>query len=306
MRIEFDFRDLEAFLVVAELGSFLGAAARLSVSQPTLTRRIQKLESALGATLFERTTRSNKLTLAGKGFRSRAQSMLDSAHEAMLALSNELTHAQEQSRAVVTLAVIPTATPRILPRAISTFRAAGYVARIRVLDADANGVAELVATGEADFGVSFIPAEEPGLTFQPLMNDRFVLAMLRADVLAARSEISWAEVDPGRFIVPVKGTGNRMLIDEALARAHQTLRWGYEVARSTTHLSLVEAGVGVAALPESALSGSAQARVVSIPLVHPIVSRAVGTIRRTSHVLTPAADAFNKILEHALVDLSVR
>ena len=51
MRIEFDFRDLEAFLVVAELGSFLGAAARLSVSQPTLTRRIQKLESALGRNL---------------------------------------------------------------------------------------------------------------------------------------------------------------------------------------------------------------------------------------------------------------
>jgi len=302
MRISFDFADLESFLAVAELGSFQAAAGSLSVSQPTLTRRIQKLERSLGVVLIARTTRSSRLTLAGKGFRGRAQSMLDSAREALLALRDETSGAEHHREALVTVAAIPTATPRILPRAIAAFRAAGHTARIRLLDTDANRVAELVATGEADFGVSFIPAEEPGLVFEPLLDDRFVLAMRRGDRLSRRSEVAWSEVDPSRFIVPMKGTGNRMLIDEALARAQQTLRWAYEVGRSTTHLSLVESGIGIAALPESAIPAGARSPVLAIPLVDPVVSRAVGTVRRASHVPARSARMLYDILARTLTD----
>ena len=62
MRINFDFLDLQAFLAVAELGSFQRAAEQLAVSQSAVTRRIQKLESGLGIVLFERSTRTNSRT----------------------------------------------------------------------------------------------------------------------------------------------------------------------------------------------------------------------------------------------------
>ena len=300
MRIQFDFADLAAFIAIADDASFQLAAGKLGVSQPTLTRRIQKLEVALGVRLFARTTRSTKLTLAGKSFRGRAESMLESAAEAVLALSDEAANVEQQRQAIVTVAAIPTATPRILPQAIRAFRAAGHSARIRLLDADANRVAELVASGEADFGVSFIPTEEPSLMFRPIMNDRFVLAMRDDDPLAAREQVSWSEVDASRLILPIKGTGNRMLIDEALARARQTLQWAYEVGRSTTHLSLVESGVGIAALPELAMPTTPQTHLVARLLVEPVVARAVGTIRRSSVVLTPAAGILYRTLEAAL------
>ena len=86
MRINFDFTDLSTFLAVADLGSFQRAADSLHLSQSAVTRRIQKLEESLGVSLFERTTRSLKLTLAARLFRDRAKAILDNAEEAIIAV----------------------------------------------------------------------------------------------------------------------------------------------------------------------------------------------------------------------------
>lgn len=296
MRIDFDFGDLEAFLAVAEAGSFQRAAEGLNISQSALTRRIQKLERALGVSLFERTTRSLKLTLAAKGFRSRAQAMLDDAAETMLALRDQSTMFAHQRNAIITIATAPTITQNVLPAAIARFREAGHAARIRVLDHLANNIVDAVANGDADFGISIAVAQEPGLSFRILMEERFVLALRRDDPLANRDVVRWAEIDETRFIAPWKGTGNRMLIDAALAREGHVLGWTYEARHSATTLGLVEAGVGVAALPQSAIPMAAESAVVSRPLAEPEVTRAIVTVRRTGQSLSAAAEQFFRIL----------
>ncbi|WP_282605942.1 LysR family transcriptional regulator [Pelagibius sp. Alg239-R121] len=296
MRINFDFGDLEAFLAVSELNSFQRAADQLNISQSALSRRIQKLEEVLGVTLIERTTRTMKLTLAARGFRIRAQAMLDEAAEALRALGDETAVYDRQRNAIVTVAAIPTATHNILPSIIKDFSARGHGARIRVLDLFANDVAEAVAQGEADFGISFIGAQEPELTFRTLMDDDFVLVMTRDDPLCRYSRIRWADVDERRFIAPWKGSGNRMLIDNALAHSRKTLNWTYEVRHSSTALGLVAAGVGVTALPASAIPQGEHHPVMSRPLIEPGISRAIGTLRRTRSRLSPAAELFYGIL----------
>ncbi|WP_029064993.1 LysR family transcriptional regulator, partial [Labrenzia sp. DG1229] len=85
MRINFDFNDLEAFLAVMETGSFHLAAERLNLSQSAITRRVQKLEDVLGSSLFERTTRAVRPTLAAKRLQARAEVMLEGARETTLA-----------------------------------------------------------------------------------------------------------------------------------------------------------------------------------------------------------------------------
>ena len=127
MRINFDFNDLEAFLAVAELGSFLRAAEQLEVSQSAITRRIKKLEMSLGVMLFERTTRSLKLTFAAKSFRTRAQVMIDEAVEARRAIGDDSDRFEYQRNAIITVATIPTSTRHILSRAIKSFRSEGLV-----------------------------------------------------------------------------------------------------------------------------------------------------------------------------------
>lgn len=297
MRINFEFSDLEAFLAVADLGSFQRAAEQLNVSQPALTRRIQKLEATLGVRLFDRTTRSLKLTLAAKRLRGRAQAMVDGAAEAMLALQDETARFEYERNAIVSIALVPSATQRILTNAIQEFRRRGYAARIRILDGLANDVAEAVAQGEADFGVTSIPALEPNIGFQAITDDPFVLAFRRDSPLAEQAEIRWDSLKDLPLIVAMKGTGNRMVIDEALARARQSLSWLYEVRRTTTALCLAEAGIGVAVLPETAVPGDPKSPIVSCPLVAPTVSRTIGIVRRLAQPLPTPAEAMIRILE---------
>ena len=299
MRINFDFGDLEAFLAVAESASFQRAADQLNISQSAITRRIQKLENSLNITLFERTTRSLKLTLEAKVFLPRAQAMLDEAEEAIHALSDNSTGLAHQRNSIISIAVIPTATHRILPRAIQQFRARGYNSKINILDLFANDVAEAVAQGEADFGISFMGTEEPGLEFESLLEDNFVLAMPHDHPLSGQTRIKWQDLIIHALVVPWKGTGNRMLIDNEMARHRQTLDWTYQVHHSSTALGLVEAGVALAILPLSAIPNSKNALVVSRPLIEPEITRMIATVRRNTAKLTPPAEAFYQILINA-------
>ena len=85
-------------------------------------------------------------------------------------------------------------------------------------------------------------------------------------------------------------------IDEALARARRTLRWSYEVRRSTTALSLAEAGLGVAVLPEAAVPEGPDTPIVSRPLIELSVSRTIGLVRRTAQPLPKPTEALIEIL----------
>ena len=73
MRINIEIGDIEAFIELTETNSFAKAANNLNLSQPALSRRIQKLEHELGTTLFDRTTRKVQLSYSGRNFYDRAR-----------------------------------------------------------------------------------------------------------------------------------------------------------------------------------------------------------------------------------------
>jgi DNA-binding transcriptional LysR family regulator len=301
MRINFDFADLEAFIAVAASGSFQLASEKLNVSQSAITRRVQKLEASLGVSLFDRSTRSVKLTLTGKRLQLRAQAMIDDAVETALSLGDDSARFEYQRNAIVTVALVPSIIYNILPQAIKQFRNAGHSARIRVVDRLAYDVTESVAQGEADFGISSISAFEPDMSFETLVDDRIILCLHKDDPLAGRNEISWQELTRPDFIIPMKGTGNRMLIDEAMARSRQSPNWSYEVRRTATALEMVKAGIGVAALPQSAVPKTANSEIKALPLVSPSVGRSIGIVLRNTPKLSSPASAFLLDLKQAII-----
>ena len=298
MRINFDFSDLEVFLAVKDTGSFHLAAERLNLSQPAVSRRIRKLEEALDSPLFERTTRAVKPTLAAKRLQARAEAILQDAQETAQAMRDDSVAYAHQRNAVVTVASIPTVIAGLFPAALRTFRAAGHNARLRVLDFAANEVAEAVAQGEADFGICSIPALEPGTEFEPLFDDPLVAALARDHDLAGRASLTWADLAKDALILPGRGTGNRLLIDEALARARLPLAWTYEVQRTATALELAAGGSGVALLPRSALDGAGP-RAAFCRVTDPEVMRPVGLLRRSGQSDTAAAAALMQALRAA-------
>lgn len=303
MRINYDFNDLEAFLTVKETGSFHLAAERLNLSQSAVTRRVQKLETALDTVLFDRTTREVKPTLAAKRLQARAEAILGDARETTLAMRDESVAFAHQRNAIVTVAVIPTVVTQIIPDAIREFREKGYAGRFRFLDRNANSVAEAVARAEADFGICSIPELEPSTQFEPLFDDQIVLVHPSGHPLGARDKISWTDIAGEELIVPARGTGNRLLIDESMARAGLPLPWSYEIRRSTTALEIVASGIGLALLPRSSVSESPDDRIGYKPVENPTILRPIGLLTRIGQKPTDSEDMFKEIIRELTVCL---
>lgn len=288
MSIQFDLHDLQAFAAAAELKNFRKAAEQVHISQPAFSRRIDKLEAALGVRLFDRTSRSVELTGIGRDFARKARQILDDLDDTLLGI-REVGGARMGE---VTIACVPSAVYYFLPQVLRSYHEQFPRIRIRVHDASANEVLSVVASGEADFGVNFIGGDEPGIEFRSVLEERFVAACRKDHPIARKRKVSWKELGQYDFMSVAKSSGNRMLIDLALAgvRSDERPHSIYEAQHVTTLLGLVEAGMGVAAVPALAMPGGDHPVLAGVPLQDPVVARRIGLIRRKGRSLSPAAE----------------
>lgn len=285
MAAHFDLNDLMAFRAVAELGSFRKAAESVHISQPAFSRRIDKLEQALGVRLLERSTRRVSLTAVGRDFDRQLRQILDALDTTLLGIRGVAATRMGE----VTIAAVPSAVNYFLSAVIARYHERYPRVRVKIIDESANDVLLAVARGEADFGLNFIGSQEADVEFQPLVQEQFVAACRRDHPLAKKRQVRWAELARYDYIAADKASGNRLLLDQALAGTEEQPRSLYETRHGTTMIGLVEAGLGVAAVPSMAMPAKDHPLLVSVPLVEPTVKRMVGLIKRRSSVLTPAA-----------------
>ena len=285
MAINFDLNDLLSFRAVAELSNFRKAAESVHLSQPAFSRRIDKLEQALGVRLLERTTRRVTLTAVGRDFERKVRDLLDELDETLLGIRGVAATRMGE----VTVACVPSTVYYYLSEVIRRYHERCPKVRVRVIDAAANEVLAAVARGEADFGVNFIGAQEGELEFRPFLEERFVAACRRDHPLAKQRRVTWAQLGEHDYISVARSSGNRVLLDQALAGLPNRPQAIYETRHVTTMLGLVEAGLGVAAVPSMAMPGPDHPLLVSLPLVDPVVTRKVGLLRRRGRSLSPAA-----------------
>jgi DNA-binding transcriptional LysR family regulator len=285
MAINFDLNDLLAFRAVAETSNFRKAAEAVHISQPAFSRRIDKLEQALGVRLLDRTTRRVSLTAVGRDFARKVEHLLDDLDNTLLGIRGIAATRMGE----VTIACVPSTVYYFLSQVIRRYREAYPKIRIKVFDAGANEVLGVVARSEADFGLNFMGAQEPDIEFKPLLEERFVAACRRDHPLARKRKATWADLAKYDFISVGKTSGNRLLVDQALSNLAGRPQSIYETQHVTTMLGLVEAGLGVAAVPSLAMPGADHPLLVSVPLTDPIVTRRVGLIRRKGRSLSPSA-----------------
>ena len=285
MAINFNLNDLQAFRAVAELGSFSKAADALHVSQPAFSRRIDKLEHALGVRLLERTTRRVSLTSVGRDFDRKVQQLLNDLDQTLLGIRGVTGTRMGQ----VTIACVPSTVYYFLSQVISRYHERYPKIRVKVLDASANDVLAAVSNGEADLGLNFVGSQEADIDFMPLREERFVAACRRDHPLARKRRVTWTELAAFDYISVSKVSGNRLLLDQALSSVPGRPQAIYETQHVTTMLGLVEAGLGVAAVPSMAMPAADHPLLVSVSLIEPLVTRKIGLIRRKGRALSPAA-----------------
>jgi DNA-binding transcriptional LysR family regulator len=242
---------LRAFLGVVELESFHRAADVLNLSQPALSRRIQKLEASIGAPLLERTTRHVSPTALGIELMPLVQRMLEEFDRSLFSARDRGLRRSE----LVTIACLPTAAFYFLPTVIKQFNQEYPDIRFRILDLTATEGLQAVSRGEVEFGINFMETSDPDLLFDRIAEDPFVLAARRDHPLAQKQEVGWTELAPYQLITVHRSSGNRTMLDAALARANIELRRSYEVTHLSTSLGLVEADLGISVLPRTATPG---------------------------------------------------
>lgn len=292
MNINFESLDLRAFVAIVDLGGFHRAAAALNLSQPALSRRIQRLEEAVGTPLLERTTRRVALTTMGREMLPLVRRMLEEFDSSLFAMRDLGSRRTGQ----VTLACVPTAAFYFLPSVIARFHALYPGIRFRILDLSANEGLESVARGEVEFGINLLGSSDPDLAFDALIEDPFVLACRRDHPLAKKRTVTWKDIEGAPLVAVSRSSGNRMLLDAALVKTGVTLRWSYEVNHLSTSLGLVEAGLGVSVLPRLATPQGEHPIIVTRAIGAPHVSRTIGVVRRRGAQLSPPAERFLAML----------
>ncbi|MCO7518996.1 MULTISPECIES: LysR family transcriptional regulator [unclassified Pseudomonas] len=292
MSINFDLNDLKAFRAVVEQGSFRRAADTVRITQSALSRRIDKLETALGVKLFERTTRKVALTNVGRAFLPQVERLLDDLDLALLSIGD----GGALRTGTLTIACVPSAAYYFMPHAIRAFHGQYPKVRISLLDASANEVSAAVASGEADFGLSFTGNLAPEIAFSPLLEERYVIACRQDHPLARQAVVTWAEAYSHDYITLGKASGNRLVLDRALAGMQVEKQSLCEAQHVTTLLGLIEAGVGIAAVPSIAMPLGAHPILAQVALVEPQVTRQMGVLKRRGRTLTPAALEFERLI----------
>jgi DNA-binding transcriptional LysR family regulator len=282
--------DLRAFITAAELRSFAAAAKALHLSLPAFSRRISNLEARLGVRLFDRTTRSMELTQLGGRFLREITSVVQDLDRSVLGLRD----AAQLEAGDITIGCVFSAVHHFMPSLIHTYRERHPNVLVRIIEHGADGILGVVKHGEADFGINYIGMQESDLDFTPLLKEPYVLACRADHTLGARRTMKWAELAAWEQVRVSQASRNRVFIDQALAELPALPRPVCEVEHVSTLIGLVEAGLGVAVVPQLTVPRR-PATVVGIPL-EPPVTRTIGIIQRAGRTLSPAAAAFAKLL----------
>jgi DNA-binding transcriptional LysR family regulator len=281
-------RQLRAFVAVARLGRFNLAAERLHVTQSALSMLIRELERSLGLRLFDRHTRMVRLTDAGGEFLPVAEKTLADLETAVSA-SRDLATLKRGRVSVATSTVL---AGTLLPWAIREFTARFPGIRCVLKDCVEQEIPQRVKSGDVDLGVGTALDPDPELAEMPLLEDAITLLCAARHPLGAKRTVAWRELGEHPLIVLGAGSPLRALVDRALADAGVRVEPAYEASFSSTVISMVAAGLGVAPLPLNARQVSPKVRVVARPLVRPVVRRQIVVFRRREVQLVPAAASF--------------
>lgn len=291
-----DLLGVQAFIAIAEAGSFNAAAQQLHISQTALTRRLQKLESALELQLIERTTRSMTVTRAGMEFLPKA---VRNVRELAGAL-DELKARAAQDMEHVLIGCLPTVAAGRLAGIVREYRRRYPRNNIQVLDRSATEIREAVLRGELDFAISVLDAPHRELTSERLFSEPMVAACPPRHRFASQASLRWRDLAGEPLIAIGALSGNRVLTEQVIAAHQLQLRFSFEVQHLATAVGLVGGGAGIAIVPLSAVAGVTGRGIGVVPLEQPAIARNVKLFRRKDRPLSGAAAPLREMVLRAL------
>ena len=282
-------RELKTLIAVAREGTFAAAGNRIGLTQAAVSAQMQRLETELGFPLFDREGRNARLN-------ARGQQILVQAQEVIRLYGNLSAVTVDPAVAVrINIGAIASVQRALLPDALAALRRQCPGASTRVIPGVSIELLNLVDTGEIDLAAIIRPpfALQSDLRWTPLAQEPYRLIVPRGvkgsdwiELIATRPYIRY---DRASF-------GGRQ-VDRFLRRMQLTVQDVCELDELEAIVKLVENGVGVALVPQTATWRRWPAKVRAIDLGHHTFHRDVGIVHRDASQMGEVG----RVLLHLLV-----
>lgn len=226
--------DLQYFLAVAQSGSLTKAAARLAISQPSLTLAMRRLEQSVGAPVFLRTRRGVTLTQAGERLLAEAKDL----YRRWEILSDSIRRSQDEVRGRLVFGIHPSVAIYSLPLFLKSLLRDHVDLEIRLVHDLSRAITRKVIDLEIDIGLVVNPVKHPDLIIQTVAKDEVTV---------------WTATGANEDILIVDpDLAQSQFILRRLKRKYTRL---LECGNLEVILSLAEAGAGHAILPARVAHG---------------------------------------------------
>jgi LysR family hydrogen peroxide-inducible transcriptional activator len=278
-------RQLRYLSALAKHGHFGRAAESCAVTQPALSMQIRDLERTLGVAVVERRPGDVMLTDVGREIARRAEDVLTASRD----LVDFARHRSGLLTGRLTLGVIPSLAPYLLPRILPLLQARFPELQLELRETQTRQLVEDIKSGALDAAMLALPVGEPEIDTIAMFEDLFLLAVPASDPRSEATRVAAVDIDQNRLILLEDG---HCLRDQALAFCATAARGRTAGAGGTvfgasslnTVMQMVAGGYGVTLIPQIAAADERRdERVKFLRLENPQPGRSIGlAFRRTS------------------------
>ena len=274
--MQMEFKDVKAFIEVANHLSFTKAAEHSYLSQPSLSKAVIKLEKELNVLLFNRSTRHLHLTDAGEIVYKQGKQALSSLNEIPSLLDGLI----EAASGDIKIGMPPLIGTLFFPEIARKFHEQYPNVKIKLFELGAKVIEELVEEGQIDAGIIVLPTDDTLFNIQPFIEDNFVLFVHRDHWLANHKEVALAELKNEKFILFDKSFALHNYIISACKEAGFNPVISYESSQWDLIVELVASRLGITLLPKSIFEKQSNANIKMIPLQTPPLLWELGMITK--------------------------
>jgi DNA-binding transcriptional LysR family regulator len=288
-----ELRQLEYFRMVCRENNVTRAAARLHVSQPSVTVGIHRLEEELGVKLLDRSQKKIAVTEAGRIFLQRTEEILARVNDSV----KEMNDCRISHGGSIRIGITAIMGAVLFPFAFARFRKDYPNVQMTVLEEGSLSVQKRLESGELDIGIMITSNLPTHLESLPISTGRIFVCLPLAHPLGARSSIPLNELRDQPFILFREDTCIRRIILEECAKFNFFPKIVLSSSQIGTVLELVKQEVGISFFVEEVLHE--QAGVLSRPLAEPLFLAAGLAWNRERYLSKPAKafiDSFRKTL----------
>lgn len=292
-----ELRHLRYFLAVAERLSFTQAAAKVHVTQSTLSHQISQLEDELGHRLFDRTRGRVTMTVAGELFLPKAVRALAEIDSGITIINT----ATRQLSGELRLGSTPTLNMEVVPSCLALFMQQHPSMHVMVDEATGDSLIADLRAGCLDLLLAYRPFDLQGLLFEPLYTEEMVVVVSDSHPWHNRKRVRMVELHRRELVLPPRKFTTRVQLDEAFQAAGAEPLISAELSSIAAMLALAQRSTVASIVSRSAVSSHPGLHVIA--LEGPVLVRTPGLIWLAESARAPAAVAFAAIVR-SVVKLS--